>query len=718
MKEHDLTAMLAQAAGARTDATDWREYFHAIRERLWIVILCLVLGGIGAGVNMLRQETVFKARAVLFLEQEKEMVITNVKGVRDEQIRSLDMINTIVDLLCSYSFSLRVAERLKLNEDPAFIAALPSSDGHRLSTAEAAGALTAAVTAQYRKNTRLIDIFITHQNSALATKLVNAYADEYLRYGFEKRTESNKQANTYLVEEADRLNKKMHVSEEAMQSFRERERSGSIESLTETAQAKLAELTSKIAALEQKTFQLDADLKIVRADPKNVDELLRLPSVNAEPKIARYTESITDHERQLLVISQRYRAKHPAYIALKTQLDSLIADRKEALHNVVSLLDTEQKHYQSQYEDLKKARDEQEERLLKATGKSVEYNRLKRELEADRLIYEGVMSRVKEIDLTKGLTDSPVRIHESAIGAGQIAAYPPKVYGVGLLLGLLAGIGVAIGLHMLDSSVKTVEQAEQICGLPVLAAVAKKKSKSGKGIRSLDVVSDRDGLVAEAFRSLRASLGMLAESTTKRSFLLTSAMPSEGKTFCSANFAITLCQQGFRTLLIDADLRKPAVSPMFFNEHRKPGLSDVLTGRVPMIDAISATEIDNLSVLTAGSRSPNPAELLAAQRMQEVIQEALEQFDRVVIDTAPTLAVSDALLIAPHVDVITLVLRASATPRKAAARAVKSLSDINCRPDGVIFNCVPSGSGGYYSYYSSGKYSGTYGAKGVYGAKT
>ena len=157
---------------------------------------------------------------------------------------------------------------------------------------------------------------------------------------------------------------------------------------------------------------------------------------------------------------------------------------------------------------------------------------------------------------------------------------------------------------------------------------------------------------------------------------------------------------------------------MFFNEHRKPGLSDVLTGRVPMIDAISATEIDNLSVLTAGSRSPNPAELLAAQRMQEVIQEALEQFDRVVIDTAPTLAVSDALLIAPHVDVITLVLRASATPRKAAARAVKSLSDINCRPDGVIFNCVPSGSGGYYSYYSSGKYSGTYGAKGVYGAKT
>jgi capsular exopolysaccharide synthesis family protein len=226
---------------------------------------------------------------------------------------------------------------------------------------------------------------------------------------------------------------------------------------------------------------------------------------------------------------------------------------------------------------------------------------------------------------------------------------------------------------------------------------------------------ERSGIVAESFRSLRASLTLHRLNENARTFLFTSSMPSEGKTFCSSNFAVTLAQQGFNTLFIDADLRKPGGSIVFYGENRKPGLSELLMRSCTMKNAIMSSHIDGLSVLTAGGRAPNPSELLTFENLERVMSEALSKYDRVVVDSAPLLAVSDTLLVAPHVDLCTLVVRAFGTPRKMVARAIKSLEEIKTQPAGLILNFLPSGRGGYYAYYYSGKYYGSYGAKGVYG---
>ena len=230
----------------------------------------------------------------------------------------------------------------------------------------------------------------------------------------------------------------------------------------------------------------------------------------------------------------------------------------------------------------------------------------------------------------------------------------------------------------------------------------------------LVVKDDRSGVVAEAFRCLRASVAMNAHVENQRTFLLTSAAPSEGKSFCSANFAITLAQQGLSTLIIDADLRKPTISRLFFGMHRKPGLSECLLGAIRLKEAVQSSQIEGLSVLTAGGRSPNPSELLSSQPFKELLEEALQNYDRVVIDSAPLLAVSDTQLIAPRVDVICLVIRSFMTPRKMVTRALKTLNEIHIKPTGIVFNCLPAASS--YSYYYSGKYYGSYGSKGVYGS--
>jgi succinoglycan biosynthesis transport protein ExoP len=689
---------------------DWREYYHAVRKRLWMVILCVVLGGIGAAIYMNGQRQTFQARSVLFIEQEQSRVLEKVQSVREEQILSLDMINTVVDLLRSFPFAERVATRLKLNADPRFLAGLTEKPAASLTADDAAALLVGHVNASYRLKTRLIDIVVTHPDPAMAMELANAYADEYLRYGFDQRADANKAANQFLLDEAERLRKQVRVSEEAMQSFRERERAASLEDMQQASETKLNDESREMTELENKLFQLNSDLKAASAKPGDVESLLRLPSVAAQPRVAEMNQAIEDTERQFTLLKQRYRAKHPSYIAVQTQLDSLRRSRTELLSDVVGLLGGERQRLQAQYDDLKGAKDQQESNLLSITGKSVEYNDLKRELETNKAMYNSVLGRVAEIDVTKGMTDSPVKIQERAAGAAPIMASLPKAYAMGILLGLAAGIAIALVCHFLDQSVQTVDQAEFLAGVPVLAAVPKKARSNP---RLLDVVADREGLSAESFRSLRATLAMPVHADERRIFLFTSALPAEGKTFCSSNFAATLAQQGFRTLLIDGDLRRPMVSRIFFGENRVPGLYEILAGKAQFEKAVVDSKVENLAILPSGLRGPNPSELLASAKLQDVFKQALLTYDRVVIDTAPILAVSDSLLIAPHVDVTCLVLRSFKTPRKTLQRALKSLQEIHCHPTGIVLNFLPSGANNYYYY--SGKYHGVYGEKGVYG---
>jgi capsular exopolysaccharide synthesis family protein len=185
-------------------------------------------------------------------------------------------------------------------------------------------------------------------------------------------------------------------------------------------------------------------------------------------------------------------------------------------------------------------------------------------------------------------------------------------------------------------------------------------------------------------------------------------MPGEGKSFCSSNFAITLAQQGLKTLLIDADLRKPVISRIFFGMSRKPGVVEILQKTATLETAIHSTSTERLSILTAGEMTANPSEILAGKEFRDLVTEALKSYDRVVIDSAPVLAVSDTLLIAFQAEILCLVVRAFVTPRRFIQRAIKSLDEIHMRPTGIVFNSLPHTGGDYYYYYTSGKYAGDY----------
>ena len=696
----------------RNRGFDWHEAYHSIRDRFWIVALCLVLGGVAAFGYLRGQESLFQARAVLVLQESQGNILGRVaESVTQDRVQSLDMINTTIDRMGSFLFAKRVAESLDLGSNPSFLQATDSGD-ESIPPEAAAGRLGGFISISYRRNTRLIDITAQSRDAKLSTDIANAYVTEFIRLGLERSSEATRSAGEFLVDEAARLAKKMRISEEAMQSFRERERATSLETMLSDAQARAGATTENLRETRTLIAQIEADLAASANLEDNATLLIKLPSVASDPRVAEILSTIAILEQNLGVLSQRYRPEHPAYVDLSSRLASAQGELADTLASIVTRLGTQRDNLVELAASQEQSLSGSQDRLLEVTGKYVEYNSLTRDLETDRALYDAVLARLKEVDLTKGIANEPFSIQELAQGAGPIPIPWTKTMIMGILGGLAAGVGITLLLAKLDPSIHTVDQAEALTGLRVITAVPQiKNAKPG-----LLVDEDRHGVVAEAFRTLRASVALLGEAENRRVFLFTSAMPSEGKTFSSANFAATLAQQGFRTLYIDGDLRKPAVSKLLFGEHRKPGFTEVLLGKCPLAEAAIPSGVENLDVITAGGRSENPAELLATSKVETILDEARASYDRVVIDSAPVIAVSDSLLLAEFADINCLILRANQTSRKSVQHAIRLLNDLGHPPAGLVLNGLHEGRGGYYSYYAySGRNYGDYGARGVYG---
>jgi capsular exopolysaccharide synthesis family protein len=361
----------------------------------------------------------------------------------------------------------------------------------------------------------------------------------------------------------------------------------------------------------------------------------------------------------------------------------------------------------------------QEASALELSKLSIQYTVLTREVESDRALYDAVLKGMKEASVTKDTQQTGIiRIVEPAY-TPDLPVWPRKsatmaASGMG---GIFLGMLIIMGLRVTDTSIKTVDEAEQLLGLSVFAAVPRTPELKKNG-SPLVVTNLSRSEAAEAFRTLRASLSTLGKAKDRRVFLFTSAMPSEGKTFCSLNYAASLAQLGLKTLLIDADMRRPSVEiGLSGKQTESPGLTDYLTGEKKLSQVARNGIMENLSFISGGTTATNPAELLAKGGLDHLIQEALQQYDRVVIDSAPINAVSDTLLLVRSAQTVCLVVHAAHTSSRYVLRSAQLLEGAEAPISGVVLNQMPRrrplGYGAYYDY----NYHGKYGKEAVYGAK-
>jgi succinoglycan biosynthesis transport protein ExoP len=678
----------------------------ALLRYWWIILLGMILG-VGASFGFLsRKQSYYVAQAVLFME-EKDVNVMNEDKAGETGYDTYEMILTTVDTLNSRMFAVQVAEAMNISQDKRYRAHEVEAWKYK-NNKNAGQILMDRTDVVYREGTRLIDIRAKHPDATLAKDIANTFAREYVEMDQEKRSANTKKVNTYLLQEAERLGNEMRVAEEAMQAFRERERSVSLDTMQTSANTSLADVTTKLNTAEEQAKALERDLQRVQESLGDEEALLRIPSVAAQPEVANLSDAIVRQEEEFTVLKRRYKHKHPTYIAAETRLNHLKEERRRVLSDIATVLTNSKQEYQRTTKELQQDRALQENRLLSVTSKTVEFNELKRELDTSSALYDSVLNRLKELDLAKGLRNSLVSLHEPADTAKEVKVDRKVAMVVGSMGGMMLGLCLALGLQFLDKTIPTVADAEKITGITVLTQVPKTRKRNKADV--LTTVNDRDGIAAEAFRTLRTTVGLLQHDPNAggephtETILLTSSVPGEGKTYCACNFAASLSQQGLRTLLIDADLRRPAASYVFFPTIPPFGMSDLLAGKTQPDMGIHRTAVENLDILPAGSRAMHPAELFTNPDLPALIRRLGKDYDRVVIDSAPILAVSDPLLLAVHVDLVLMVLWAGKTPRSATLRAITECRNVGKQPVGLIMNQVSKRSGGYnYSgrYYQA-----------------
>ncbi len=780
---------------------DFRHFWHALQERLWIVALCVLAGLFLALGYLARTPKLYQGHTVLEVDVQDPTPIRSEdmsSRMRTMFLASQEAMRTIEQNLINRSLLARVIRAEGLADDggrallgrsvvdenakttPTASTPGPASGaspGNALAAPTTftpleeglAGALSGMVKPVIRRGTRLIDVYVTHKDPVMAKRLSDAVGREYIRESIERRAFGSQGNLRYLMEEEERLKKNLQKSEAAVAEYKattpdalqlgggaattgSQTGAGSTGSRGGLVEDKLQELSTKLTTAKSDRLRLEHELTQIEEIGDNVDSLLAVPSIANAPAIIDRRRDVAQLEAGVAQLTQRYKEKHPKLMAARAAL----AEAKDSLHRTAlaqpAVLRNTLEQARAAERNLENSTGEQEKAAIALNKAAIGYQELARQAETDRALYESVLRQIKETNLTKDVKTNAVSVIErSPVPGGPVSPKPMKCILLGLLGGLAVGLGFVYGADILDRSLKTVDQAESALGLPVLAAIPEigkgdttEKTKGEPAptpTASYRLVAEApEGPAAESFRNLRASLSLLGPEAERKVFLFTSAAPAEGKSFSSANYSLALAQQGHRVLLIDGDLRRPSLHKIFLpanevNDQELPGVVDYLVGTSDLQSAVRpvsaggldhssadgerarilAATVGKLFVLTGGRRAPNPAELLSGPSFAKLVAEASKMFDRVVIDSAPILAVSDTLLMTPLVQTVCVVVRAGKTPRNAVQRALGMLSGAGGRPAGIVLNRLPRTRGaGYYYYYASpgyGKGEGAYSSR-------
>ena len=692
---------------------DLHAWLYVLREQWWLMALC-ILGTLALAAAYIYVTTpLYRARAVVEVEEEAQNIV-NIKDVTPDSYRTDAALKSVEGAFNSDSLFLRVVKVSHLDqEDPVYKAA-PGDPP--LTDSELAKIMGGKTDAKLRRGSRLVDIDHDNTDPERAAKVARTIVEEYAKMYFEQRARMATMANDFLRRQAADLKEKLARSEQALQEYREKYGTVSVEDKRDMTTDFLKQLNLKLEEARSNRIKIEADLPVLRkAQTLAIDELIGLQSVSALPDVQDTLRLITAKESEFAQIKKRYLQQHPKYIQTQSELSGLRQSLEKTARKGATIALNSYKAAKESEEKLQLALQEQQKTGVALSRIAIPYDELKRQSESDAQLYNSVLSRLKETKLSEGLEKSNIRVVQDPITPKWPSK--PKVKLI-LALAIIAGGMLALGIIILgqafDTSLRSVDQAEQTLNLPSLAAVPEASLKGrapGTDAPSPLVLIDKPASrEAEAFRCLRTSLSLLPGGAPK-SILFTSAVPGEGKSFCAANYAVSLAQQQMRTLIIDADLRRPGLGRFFFSPRDgASGLSDVLSDKSSFDSACHETTIGQLSFMPAGTRNSNPLELLAGDKFAQVVREALGKFDRVILDSAPINAVSDTLMLAEHTDAVAFVVRARKTPARALLRAIHMLDGAKAAPAGFILNRLPPRLAEYY-YYDAGNYA----SAGVYG---
>lgn len=709
-----------------------REYMRVLIKRKFLVSAVVIGIFMTVAIASLRQTPVYDAVGRIAVNKADSNLISFKDSAPDtDYVYEQSDLDTEVRILQSDLMALQVIRQLGLDKRPEFgghadqkqanlVADPLQTDSTRVSTL--LGMFHGRLHVSLIPNTRIIEIHFDSTDPQLAASVVNSLAATYVEQNFKTKFESTMQASDWLSKQLVDLQMKVETSQEKLVRYQKEHEILGADEKTNITTEKLDELNKEMTEAEFDRMQKEAVYRQTQSsDPEVVAAAIISDSPTGSPALSdKLREQQASLSLSVAELSSQFGPAYPKVIQLNNQLKEIDRELQVETNKAVDHLKGRYLGALQRENMLRDAFDKQKQEANKLNESAIEYSILKRDLDSNRTLYEGLLEKLKEAGVTAGLRSNNFRI----IDAARVPTAPsepniPRNLSFALVLGVISGVGLAFLLENMDNTVRTPEQATVISGLPSLGMIPLGSRPGGRGAngKRLALTAAREVVetvtqvrpqsqMAESYRALRTSLLLSNLGAPPKIIMVTSARPQEGKTTTSINTAIVLAQKGVRVLLVDADLRRPSVHKTLGMGPRS-GLSNVLTGSATMQQTITTSPIlPNLFILPAGTPPPNPAELLASSNMRDLLTELREQYDHIVIDTPPTLSVTDAVVLSPRADATILVIRSGQTTKQALRRSREILMQVNAHVAGILLNAVDLTSPDYYYYY---EYQGKYG---------
>jgi capsular exopolysaccharide synthesis family protein len=623
-----------------------------------------------------------------------EILFLQSNSVLLQTAQSLDLLQT-----------LRSAEQQRTKSG----AASPSGEMTNDERIALIGMIRGGLRVQIVPSTQMVDIRYQNNDPKVATDVVNKLVDTYIDEDLRSKFDRTMRVSTWLQKQLEGLQREAGDAQRQLADYQKQHNIVGTDETSNLTMQNLAQISGDLEGAEADRIMKEARMREFESqDP----DLVALMGDN--PQVGNLRGQLTALQMQRAEMASRYGEHYPKMQELNVQIDKIQASINSEVALSRRQVRDEYTGAQRLEEMLQKRLDAQKEDAYRLNEDEAQYAILRHEAELTRDLYDALQMRLKEASVTAGLSATNITVVDRA----QIPQYPvaPKktlAVMMGLIGGLLCGTVLAFMVESIDDTLQTSEEVESISTLASLATIphilgegAKRKRKKstdtqpeGAHAQQLIALHSSKSHAAEAYRGLRSSLLLSSIDRPPRVIVVTSAFPGEGKTTTAVNLAIALAQRGERVLLVDADLRRGSLDRVFKLEEKNFGLSTVLAQSAAHAEiAAPVAELPYLRVLPTGPRPPNPAEMLSSKRMEEQLQQWAHEFDRVVLDTAPVLAVSDTQAMAALADTVILVARAGMTRKRALVRARDLLWRINAPIAGVVVNDVDMRLENFYTY--------------------
>ncbi len=547
---------------------------------------------------------------------------------------------------------------------------------------------------------RIVSINFTSPNPELATMITNTVAKAYIEQILDMRMKSSGYSIGWMTEKAEEERGKLEKSEDALQQYMKEANIVTLEDRVTILPQKLAELSRQLTMAQTKRKELEAVYNKVMALNKNPGDAETLPIVADNPTLLSLNQQVLKAEQLIMELSKKYGPKHPLMKRAVADIDILTGKRDREIDRIIKSIKNDYELAKSTEENFQTLLSNTKSEAISLNERSVQYGMLKREVETNRNLYNALVAKIKEQNVTEQIQTVNVWVVEEA----KVPEYPSKPNKkrnilLGIILGMFGGVGLAFFLEYLDNTVKLPEDVEDRLGLPTLGLVphVDPKDKSDGEI----LMTEARAAFAESYKTIRNAIQLSAFDAPPKKIIVTSVSPGEGKTTTALNIAIAMSQANKKILLIDADLRRPRIHKILQLKNGS-GLSSYLSGAHDG-QVVHESGKNNLFVLPSGPIPPNPSELLGSKRFQTMCEKFATTFDAIVIDSPPLLSVSDSLLIGKVMDGTILVARSAKTTHDSMFKGVKQLGDINIKILGVVINAVNMKKTGY-GYYDSYQY--------------